>query len=110
METEMGANLLTIPDFPQCLADNMGNIYRIYNNNLIDMDIVSFTVHRLICSAFHGPCPKNMMSRYLDGNKTNNSPDNLCWGTAQDNSDDKWLHGTICVKEKKAELDSHSLV
>lgn len=109
----------TIPDFPQHRADSMGNIYRVYNNGKQiklaqhpDKDgylIIRFLhnrhrsclkVHRLICSAFHGLCPVNMMSRHLDGNRSNNLPDNLCWGTAQDNSDDKWRHGTMCTKEK----------
>lgn len=115
----MIADLLTIPDLPQCRADNEGNIYRIYHNGQLrrlaqrfDKDgyiIVRvqydgrrrwLKVHRLICSAFHGPCPNNMMSRHLDGNRSNNLPNNLCWGTAQDNSDDKWRHGTMCTKEK----------
>lgn len=112
-------NLQIIPDLPQCRADNMGNIYRVYHDGQLkklvqhpDKDgymIIrvqhnghrrSLKVHRLVCSAFHGPCPNNMMSRHLDGNRVNNLPDNLCWGTAQDNSDDKWQHETMCIKEK----------
>lgn len=108
-----------IPDFPQCRADDKGNIYRIYNNGKLrklvqrtDKDgymIVRIKhnerrrflkVHRLICCAFRKPCPENMMCRHLDGNRSNNSSNNLQWGTAQDNSDDKWKHNTMCVKEK----------
>lgn len=113
------AEFQKIPDFPQCLADKSGNIYRTYNNGQLrklsqrlDKDgyfiirlkrgnrKVCLKAHRLICGAFHGLCPPNMMIRHLDGNRTNNIPDNLYWGTAQDNSDDKKLHGTMCVKEK----------
>ena len=52
------------------------------------------TVHRLVASAFHGPCPPGMQCRHLDGNKANNRPGNLAWGTLSDNARDKLLHGT----------------
>ena len=119
MVTAMTGDLRIIPNLPQCKADSKGNIYRVYHNKQLrklvqhtDKDgymIVrvqhngrrrSLKVHRLICSAFHGQCPVSMMSRHLDGERSNNSPDNLRWGTAQDNSDDKWQHGTMCTKEK----------
>lgn len=43
-------------------------------------------VHRAVCEAFHGPCPKGMYS-VLHGNKGNsvNTPDNVRWGTHQEN-------------------------
>lgn len=115
----MIANLQIIPDFPQCRVDNKGNIYRICRNGQLkklvqhaDKDgymIIrvrcnghrrSLKVHRLICCAFHGPCAIGMVSRHLDGNRSNNLPNNLRWGTSQDNSDDKKIHGTMCTKEK----------
>lgn len=114
----MTDNFRTIPDFPYCQADDIGNIYRLYRNgsrrrlcqhldrygyHIIRLNRnghrLHLKVHRLICSAFHGPCPANMMSIHFDGNKSNNSPDNLRWGTSQDNSNDKRRHGTICNKE-----------
>ena len=52
------------------------------------------SVHRLIATAFHGPCPPGMQCRHLDGNKANNRPGNLAWGTLSDNARDKLLHGT----------------
>lgn len=114
-----GDHLKIIPNFSKYSADDTGNIYTTYRNGKLrklnqHTDRYGYrtvrltdrghrktkTVHRLICSAFHGICPKNMMSRHLDGDRLNNLPDNLCWGTAQDNSDDKWRHGTMCTKEK----------
>lgn len=115
----MTDNLQIIPNFPQCRADDKGNIYRIYRNGKLRKLVqrpdkngymrirvrqnghrLCLGVHRLICSTFHGHCPENMMSRHLDGNRLNNSPNNLRWGTAKENSDDKWKHGTMCTKEK----------
>ena len=52
------------------------------------------SVHRLIATAFHGPCPPGMQCRHLDGNKANNRPGNLAWGTAHQNTCDKVKHGT----------------
>lgn len=51
-------------------------------------------VHRLICSAFHGPPPsKSMQVRHLDGDATNNRPENLLWGTQEENWLDRKAHG-----------------
>lgn len=54
----------------------------------------TMTVHSLICSAFHGerPSPK-MQTRHWDGNRRNNLPDNLLWGTWKDNYEDQVRHG-----------------
>lgn len=49
-------------------------------------------VHRMIADAFHGPCPVGLQTRHLDGDKKNNSPYNLCYGTAKDNADDRQRH------------------
>lgn len=51
-------------------------------------------VHCLVLEAFVGPCPQGMECRHLDGDPTNNCLDNLCWGTPQENADDKTRHGT----------------
>ena len=57
----------------------------------------SFTVHGLVIRAFHGPNPGEMVCRHLDGNPSNNRPENLAWGTHKDNEDDKRRHGrTVC--------------
>jgi hypothetical protein len=51
-------------------------------------------VHQLV--AFHhlSEAPIGVTDlRHLDGNKENNRADNLAWGTAQDNANDRELHG-----------------
>ena len=48
-------------------------------------------IHQVVCLAFHGAPPfAGALVRHLDGNCHNNHPDNLCWGTHQDNADDYW--------------------
>lgn len=52
----------------------------------------TFSVHRLVATSFIAP--PNGQIRHLDGNKLNNRPYNLCWGTAKENSADRDRHGT----------------
>lgn len=56
---------------------------------------VTKSVHRLVCMAFHGmPDPASLQVRHLDGNKQNNAPTNLAWGTQVDQWMDARSHGT----------------
>lgn len=62
---------------------------------------VTKSVHRLICMAFHGmPNPDTLQVRHLDGNRENNIPENLCWGTQQENWTDREAHGRGIKGEK----------
>lgn len=60
----------------------------------VDRKTKTFSVHRLVTAAFHGPS-NGLHVRHLDGNKLNNTPENLRWGTPQENADDKVRHGTM---------------
>lgn len=53
-----------------------------------------YNVHATICRAFHGPKPEGMEVRHLDGNRFNNAPENLKWGTSLENFEDAVRHGT----------------
>lgn len=57
-------------------------------------------VHRLVLLAFIGPPQIGQECRHLDGDAANNRLDNLCWGTAQQNSDDKVAHGSMAKGKK----------
>src|SRR5688572_26642217 len=53
------------------------------------------SIHRLVLETFVGPCPDGMEARHVnDNNPANNRLSNLCWGTRQENCDDKKRHGT----------------
>jgi len=61
----------------------------------------SVAVHTLICRAFHGPKPAPTHEvRHLDGDRCNNRPENLCWGTPAENEADKRRHGRTALGEK----------
>jgi len=51
-------------------------------------------VHRLLLTAFVGPCPEGMECRHLDGCRTNNQLSNLVWGTRAENISDRIAHGS----------------
>jgi len=57
--------------------------------------MVGHPVHRMVAEAFHGPRPSPAHEvRHLDGDRANNRPSNLAWGTRQENAADRDLHGT----------------
>ena len=50
-------------------------------------------VHRLALLAFIGPCPPGLEGCHKDGNPRNNRIENLRWGTAKSNAEDRVAHG-----------------
>ena len=59
-------------------------------------------VHSLICKTFYGNRPEEAdCARHLDGDKLNNKPDNLCWGTFFQNEADKRRHGRTAIGERQ---------
>lgn len=50
-------------------------------------------VHALVCEAFHGERPKGMVTRHLNGDSTDNRPENLMWGSYEENGLDITRHG-----------------
>lgn len=53
-------------------------------------------VHVLVATAWHGPRPTPTHHvRHLDGDKLNNAPENLAYGTAKENHEDRERHGRV---------------
>ena len=50
---------------------------------------LSKSVHVLVCTAFHGPCPEGMEVNHRDNNPANNTVSNLFWGTKRQNNQHK---------------------
>ena len=62
---------------------------------------ISENTHRLVAKAFHGmPTEEKPVTRHLNGIPSDNRPENLKWGTAQENRDDMIGHGTVMYGEK----------
>lgn len=53
-------------------------------------------VHQLVAWAFIGPQAVGMYVCHKDGDKANSKPDNLYYGTAKENLQDRVKHGTDC--------------
>ena len=60
----------------------------------IDGKPKQLTVHSLVLLTFIGPRPEGQQIRHLDGDKANNSLDNLTYGTLTENRQDRHSHGT----------------
>jgi hypothetical protein len=107
----------TIPDFPSYEVSEFGEVRRAtrartspagkqLNPNLAkrgylvvslvgDQGPKSRTIHRLVCEAFHGPCPPDKeQAAHIDGDRLNNHFSNLRWATRSENERDKERHGT----------------
>lgn len=62
-------------------------------------------VHRLVLTTFNPVARMDgLHARHLDGNKLNNSLENLAWGTPADNIADQFRHGTFFKGPARAEL------
>ena len=61
-------------------------------------------MHRLLLETFVGSCPNGMECRHIDGNSTNNSLDNLCWGNRIEQCQDKAQSNTLYSKVTKQML------
>lgn len=107
--------LRQIPSYPSYYAGSDGHIYRDgkrissrcngrgYLQVTLSQDGVIYTryAHRLVCEAFHGPCPPDKQeTRHLDNDRGNNRPENLKWSTKKENEADKVKFGTLLRGEK----------
>lgn len=66
------------------VARSSSGAVRVYRN-IYNRKLGNLKVHRLVCEAFHGPCPTGLETLHLDENGLNNRPENLRWGTHKEN-------------------------
>lgn len=69
-------------------------------------------VHRLVLTAFAGPCPEGQHGRHGPGGPADNRwPENLCWGTPLENHADMKRDGTDPLGERnpRAKLTEESV-
>lgn len=68
---------------------------------MIDCKEHSFRVARLVALAFHGyPPPGKNFACHVDGNRDNNTPGNIKWGSPHDNAQDTIRHGRTLTGSK----------
>lgn len=60
----------------------------------------TWLVHRLVLTAFVGPCPAGLIGCHNDGNHLNNVVENLRWGSPKSNTADMKKHGTAVFGER----------
>lgn len=58
---------------------------------------VTRTVHSLVAPAFHGARPAGAEVRHLNGDRLDNRPSNLQWGTSKENTADAIRHGSLVI-------------
>ena len=61
-------------------------------------------VQRLVLETYVGPCPDGMECRHLNGIRTDNRIENICWGTRKENEKDKVRHGKTKLTESKVKM------
>ena len=100
-----------VPHCPGYLASDDGHVYRDgtqrkpntngrgYLKIKVSVNNVQWDeyIHRMVCAAYHGPCPDGMECRHLDGQRQNNRPANLEWSDKLTNEGDKRRHGTLNI-------------
>ena len=64
------------------------------------------SVHSLVLEAFVGKRPEGMECRHLDGKRSHNDLDNLCWGTKKENAADRAKHGWVHPRGMKGKKHS----
>lgn len=58
---------------------------------------VTRLVHRLVLEAFDRPPKPEEETRHINGDRTDNRIENLLWGTASENHQDRVRHGTATI-------------
>jgi hypothetical protein len=114
-----------IPGFPDMTISRDGQIWRngkkkstpVAKNgyrvvvNSVNNKSVTKTVHSLMALTFIGPRPDGCEVLHINGNRLDNSVDNLRYGTRSENMQDALSHGTATIgtKNKQAKLNTESL-
>jgi len=98
-------------------ASNMGRVYTLHEKGRIATGMLvrgnyrvlkacdrerraNLMVHRMVLTAFRGPCPEGMEGCHNNGNSQDNRLSNLRWDTRLSNCADKRIHKAIRTLHK----------
>lgn len=126
----MAADYRPIPGYPGYFAGSDGSIYSakhgkfrklkpafdgagryMFVNPCFDGKAKPRNVHRLVCMAWHGEPAEDMVASHLNGDRSDNRPENLIWETQQANLARRVEHGTddCGVKNTRALFDDDQI-
>jgi hypothetical protein len=111
----MSIELVPVPSLPSYFVTKTGEVFRLRNDRFMSglfklscrrvgrylaftttkkMGAKTKKLHRVMCEAFHGPPPgPEWCALHRDDDRNNNTPENLYWGTAKENSADAVRNG-----------------
>jgi hypothetical protein len=121
---EAGIEYREVPGFPQNMVGSDGSVWMSdglggWRRNQPTKDtsgyrrvgllsptgeIVSFLVHRVVLTAFRGPCPIGMEGCHADDNPLNNDLSNLRWDTPHGNAQDR-VRNRAAMMQRKGRTD-----
>ena len=82
--------------YPRALRQTLDNKGYLRITPRVNGTYLYLLVHRAVCAAFNGaPSFEGALARHLNGNRTDNRPENLAWGTHKQNAADAIRHGTL---------------
>ncbi len=98
--------------YSDCLRIYSGTRYRLIQLSRNGV-VKTARVHRLVLGAFLGPCPEGYEANHKDGDKGNNSIENLEWVTSLENRKHATLNGLaktyITQKERRHRIKTFHL-
>lgn len=63
-----------------------------------------YYIHRIVCEAFHGPCPPDKDTvDHIDRDRTNNTPENLKWASRSENNFNRGIRTVASATSKSKE-------
>lgn len=92
------------------LSPSIGTNGRPFVGMQVAGDVEVVYLHVAVCETFKGPRPPGYIVRHLDGDKLNNSVDNLVWGTYAENRADYRVHGTDANLNKTHCVRGHEYI
>jgi hypothetical protein len=66
--------------------------------------------HVLVLETFHGERPKGAVARHLNGDPSDDRPENLTWGTQAENIKDSVDHGTWTCNQRISQKQREEIV